>query len=46
MQNPFKQAVKILILDFEDYDYLLWDLEVWWFYENNCDHYIDNEDFR
>ncbi len=46
MKNPFKKPVKTLIEDLENYDYLLWDLEIWDFYENNFLVYINDDSFK
>ena len=46
MKNPFKKAVKILMKDFEDYNYLLGDLETYEFSKNNVSNYINDNNFN
>ena len=45
MNNPFKKAVENLMKDFEDYDYILGDMETFEFYNNNYLNYINNTAF-
>lgn len=45
MKNIFKQALKELMNDFDDYDYLLWDMETYLFYKNDYHKYVNDEKF-
>ncbi len=46
MKNPFQKAINNLIKDFEEYDYLLWDMETYEFYNNDFLLYINNFAFK
>ena len=46
MKNPFKKNVKILMKDLENYDHLLWDMDVDLFWKNKSTECMNNHKFR